>query len=125
MEVAAADLPSGVTFAQDSYDAVRGADALVIATEWNEFRMLDLTRVKRAMRQPVVIDTRNIYDPATMAKAGFRTPASGAGVTSAAGGEGSTAAAVRAGMARPLGRQVRSGARRRQARGRAGNGETA
>jgi UDPglucose 6-dehydrogenase len=72
MEVAKKDLPSGIYFARDSYDAARGADALVIATEWNEFRMLDLSSLKRVLKRPVVVDTRNIYDPAVMEKAGFR-----------------------------------------------------
>ena len=127
MEVAAADLPSGITFAQDSYDAVRGADALVIATEWNEFRMLDLTRVKRAMRQPVVIDTRNIYDPATMAKAGFRHTGVGRGrYIPRRAGEGSTTAAVRAGDGKSAraGKSA-SGRAAGKPRGRTGNGETA
>ncbi|MCA9728193.1 MAG: UDP-glucose/GDP-mannose dehydrogenase family protein [Candidatus Eisenbacteria bacterium] len=71
MERAAAELRK-VEFAEDSYSAVKGADALVIATEWNEFRTLDLTKLLRLMRQPAVVDCRNIYDPATMEQAGFR-----------------------------------------------------
>ena len=47
------------------------ADALVIVTEWNEFRALDLQRVKNLLRSPTVIDLRNIYKPADMAEAGF------------------------------------------------------
>ncbi len=47
------------------------ADALVIVTEWNEFRALDLTRVKALMKAPVMVDLRNIYRPADMAEAGF------------------------------------------------------
>lgn len=72
MAVAAREMPKEIYFAEDSYDAAKGADALVIATEWNEFRMLDLSRLKRVLKQPVVIDTRNIYDPDVMTKAGFR-----------------------------------------------------
>ncbi len=72
MEPAGKELPKDVYFAQDSYDAARGADALVIATEWNEFRMLDLGRIKRVLKQPVVVDTRNIYDPEVMVESGFR-----------------------------------------------------
>ena len=50
---------------------MRGADALVIITEWNEFRALDFGRVRRTLRTPVLIDLRNIYDPEEMAAAGF------------------------------------------------------
>ena len=54
------------------YEACQGADALVIITEWNQFRMLDLERVKSCMSQPVVVDLRNIYEPSAMRAAGFR-----------------------------------------------------
>jgi UDPglucose 6-dehydrogenase len=53
------------------YAAARGADAVVVVTEWNEFRQLDLARLKRAMRRAVVVDGRNIYDPALMRRLGF------------------------------------------------------
>jgi UDPglucose 6-dehydrogenase len=49
----------------------RGADALVIVTEWNEFKQLDLQKLKRMMRRPVVVDGRNLYDPAVMRSLGF------------------------------------------------------
>lgn len=55
----------------DAYEAAAGADAAVIITEWNEFRALDLVRLKGLMRQPVIIDMRNIYKPEDMVKAGF------------------------------------------------------
>lgn len=71
MERAAAEL-SKVEFADDSYSAARGADALVIATEWNEFRTLDLDKLRKQMRVAAVVDCRNIYDPAAMEQAGFR-----------------------------------------------------
>jgi UDPglucose 6-dehydrogenase len=61
----------GVTFCAGAYDAMDGADALVIVTEWNEFRALDLKRVRQILRSPTVIDLRNIYKPADMAEAGF------------------------------------------------------
>jgi UDPglucose 6-dehydrogenase len=64
-------LLDGVTFCTGAYDAMDGADALVIVTEWNEFRALDLKRVKALLRSPTVIDLRNIYKPADMAEAGF------------------------------------------------------
>ena len=56
---------------KDAYDAVDGADAMAIVTEWNQFRMLDLSRVKECMAAPVMIDMRNIYDPARMRADGF------------------------------------------------------
>jgi UDPglucose 6-dehydrogenase len=64
-------LLSGIVWCEDAYDAVEGADALVIVTEWNEFRALDLERVKRLMKRPVFIDLRNIYNPGEMEAAGF------------------------------------------------------
>ncbi len=64
-------LMPGVAYAQDPYSCAEGADALVIATEWNAFRALDLDRVRAAMRTPVLIDLRNIYDPETAARHGF------------------------------------------------------
>ena len=64
-------LISGVTWCADAYEAIEGADALVIVTEWNEFRALDLDRVKRSMKRPVFIDLRNIYNPGEMEAAGF------------------------------------------------------
>jgi UDPglucose 6-dehydrogenase len=71
MGTAAKELKN-VEFGGDAYEAAEGADALIIATEWNEFRQLDLGKLKRLMRSPIVVDCRNIYDPAKMAKAGFR-----------------------------------------------------
>src|SRR5580658_1808196 len=55
----------------DAYQAIDGADALVLLTEWNEFRALDLARVKSLLRSPIVIDLRNIYQPQEMTDAGF------------------------------------------------------
>ena len=62
----------GVEYAADAYDAARGADALVIVTEWNEFRNLDLPRLRKLMRRPVLCDLRNIYDPQEVEAAGLR-----------------------------------------------------
>ena len=62
----------GVVWCRDAYDAMTGADALVILTEWNEFRALDLERVKGLLRTPLIVDLRNIYDPGTVSAAGFR-----------------------------------------------------
>lgn len=64
-------LPPQVTYCRDALDAVTGADAVVIATEWNEFRALSPARLRQAMRGAVIIDLRNIYDPAAMQAAGF------------------------------------------------------
>ena len=67
----AAKMMQGVNFCANAYDAMTGADALVIVTEWNEFRALDLARVKSLLRAPTVIDLRNIYKPEDMSAAGF------------------------------------------------------
>ncbi|MGE0748599.1 MAG: UDP binding domain-containing protein, partial [Rhodospirillales bacterium] len=64
-------LLAGVEFGDDPYAIMKGADALVIVTEWNEFRALDLRRVRALLKQPVLIDLRNIYKPDEMAEAGF------------------------------------------------------
>jgi UDPglucose 6-dehydrogenase len=61
-----------VEFCAGAYEAMRGADALVIVTEWNEFRALDLGQIKSLLRQPVIVDLRNVYSPVEMQAAGFR-----------------------------------------------------
>jgi UDPglucose 6-dehydrogenase len=61
-----------VTFANDAYDAARGAHALAIVTEWNEFRNLDLSRLKRVMKKPVLADLRNLYDAGEVEAKGMR-----------------------------------------------------
>jgi UDPglucose 6-dehydrogenase len=70
MPRAAALLPE-VHMAGDAYDLADGCDAVIVCTEWNEFKNLDLRRMHDAMRQPIVVDGRNIYDPAEMASYGF------------------------------------------------------
>jgi UDPglucose 6-dehydrogenase len=60
-----------VEYLKDAYQVAAGADAIVLVTEWNEFRQLDMARIKKLMRHPVVIDGRNIYDPSVMRKLGF------------------------------------------------------
>jgi UDPglucose 6-dehydrogenase len=60
-----------LTTTADPYACIQGADAMVILTEWDQFRALDLNRVRRALRDPVVIDLRNIYEPSDMAAKGF------------------------------------------------------
>ena len=59
-------------YCRDTYDALEGADGVVILTEWNEFRALDMERVKAALKTPVMVDLRNIYRPALMREAGFQ-----------------------------------------------------
>jgi UDPglucose 6-dehydrogenase len=61
-----------MTLCKDAYAACEGADLMVIITEWNQFRMLDLDRIKSLLRQPIMADLRNIYQPEAMAAAGFR-----------------------------------------------------
>jgi UDPglucose 6-dehydrogenase len=61
-----------LTLCKDAYEACEGADATVLVTEWNQFRMLDLDRVRRLLRQPVLVDLRNVYKPEPMRAAGFR-----------------------------------------------------
>ena len=64
-------LLSGVTFVKTAYDAAANADVLVVITEWHEFRGLDPRRIKKAMRQPRIVDLRNIFDPEEMRSLGF------------------------------------------------------
>jgi UDPglucose 6-dehydrogenase len=66
-------------FAGDAYEAARGADALVIMTEWNEFRALDLGRLRTLMGNPLIIDSRNVLDPIQARKAGFAYIGTGRG----------------------------------------------
>jgi UDPglucose 6-dehydrogenase len=61
-----------IAFAEDAYQAARDADALVIVTEWNEFRNLNLGRLRRLMRRPVLCDLRNIYRPEVVEAAGMK-----------------------------------------------------
>ena len=70
MDNARAVLPQ-VHYATDAYDCAAGADFLVIATEWNEFRALDFTRLTRAMKSRTLIDLRNVYEPDAMREAGW------------------------------------------------------
>ncbi len=67
----AAKVLRDVQFCSDPYEVARGADALVIVTEWNEFKQLALERLRDLMRRPVIVDGRNIYEPAQMRALGF------------------------------------------------------
>ena len=60
-----------VVWCESAYDAIGGADAVVIITEWNEFRALDLDRVRGLLKAPIMVDLRNVYEPLAMAAAGF------------------------------------------------------
>jgi UDPglucose 6-dehydrogenase len=71
MEEAKKVLPE-LIFCQDAYDTAKGCDGLILATEWNQFRNLDLERIKESLKQPVFIDLRNVYDPTKMGELGFR-----------------------------------------------------
>lgn len=70
MEQARPLLPD-VSYAEDAYAAIKGADALVILTEWDQFRALDLKRVRAALKSAIVVDMRNVYRPDDMHEAGF------------------------------------------------------
>jgi len=76
MEQAKPQLPA-VVYCNSAYSAVEGADAVVIATEWEQFRALDLARLKRVMARPVIVDLRNIYGADEMKRANFRYVAVG------------------------------------------------
>ncbi len=67
----AKELLDGVDWCDDAYSTMEGADCLALVTEWNEFRALDLDRVKALLSQPVLVDLRNVYQPDEMRKAGF------------------------------------------------------
>jgi len=69
----------------DPYELANGADALLICTEWNEFKQLDLLRIKSLMKQPVIVDGRNIYEPKLMHELGFHYRAVGRGAATTNG----------------------------------------
>lgn len=71
MEVARGVLGDRVTYANRSYDAARGADALVVVTEWAEFREPDFEKLKQILRRPAIFDGRNIYNPKLLTDMGF------------------------------------------------------
>lgn len=71
MEEAKKHLPNSIEYAINAYEAAQNADCLVLLTEWNQYRALDLQRLKNIMKSPIFVDLRNIYDPTTMREAGF------------------------------------------------------
>jgi UDPglucose 6-dehydrogenase len=70
LEAARVILP-GVELCSDAYAVAEGADALILLTHWNEFRRLDLDRIRQSMNYPLLVDGRNLYDPAEMVAKGF------------------------------------------------------
>ena len=72
MEEAKQYLPDGIEYVENGYQACDCADAVILMTEWNQYRALDLEKIKKIMKEPVFIDLRNVYDPATMKELGFR-----------------------------------------------------
>jgi len=75
----ASRMNSDLRLAEDPYDLAEGADALLLCTEWNEFKQLDLLRIKNSMKQPVLVDGRNMYEPEKMHELGFQYRAVGRG----------------------------------------------
>ena len=71
MDVAKKYLPGGVEYHNDLYSAAEGADAILLITEWNEFKQVDWSRIKENMHRPVLFDGRNLYDPTEMTRQGF------------------------------------------------------
>ena len=71
MEEAKNILPDGIQYVGSSYEACEGADVLVLMTEWNQYRALDLDRIISLLKQPVFVDLRNVYDPQSMREKGF------------------------------------------------------
>ncbi len=60
-----------LTYCQDEYETAQGSDALVISTEWNQFRNLDLLKIKKLLKTPILSDLRNLYEPAALKSLGF------------------------------------------------------
>jgi UDPglucose 6-dehydrogenase len=65
------ELGDAVTYCADAYETAEGADCLVVVTEWNQFRKLDIGRIKGLLKRPVLVDLRNVYEPKRMAEAGL------------------------------------------------------
>ena len=72
----------GVIWCKSAYEAMEEASAMVIITEWNEFRQLDFERAKKLMKSPILVDLRNIYNPSDMLNAGFKYTCLGRNVVS-------------------------------------------
>ena len=91
MEAARGDLPE-ITYCDNAYEAADGADGVVIITEWNQFRSLEWGRMAELLTRPLAVDLRNLYDPARMAREGFRYVSVGRPEAVPAVGEGSQGA---------------------------------
>jgi UDPglucose 6-dehydrogenase len=71
MKDAKLELNGSVSYCETAYDAAMGVDALVISTAWPEFRSLDFSRIKRAVKNPVIVDPKNVLDPSRLRAIGF------------------------------------------------------
>jgi UDPglucose 6-dehydrogenase len=94
MDVAKSMLPD-VEMMPDAYAVASGADALVVVTEWNEFKHLDLERIRDSMQQPIILDGRNIYQPELIKALGFRYRGVGRGYNGGADSKIKTEVKVR------------------------------
>ena len=72
MDAAKSELPKEVHYCRDAYEVATGADAMLLITAWNEFKQLDMERVRDLMKGRVFVDGRNVYDPADMRELGFK-----------------------------------------------------
>jgi UDPglucose 6-dehydrogenase len=61
-----------ITLCSSSWEALDGADAMMLTTEWNEFRTMDLERIKDALKKPIMVDCRNVYEPGKLTELGFQ-----------------------------------------------------
>ena len=72
MEQARASLgDEGITYCEDAYEAITGADVMLIVTEWNQFRLLNLEKCRELLKAPSIVDLRNVYEPAAARELGF------------------------------------------------------
>ncbi|MFZ1976392.1 MAG: UDP binding domain-containing protein, partial [Bacteroidota bacterium] len=71
MEIGKKIFKDKISFSDDNYSALENADALVVVTEWNEFRNVDMQKIRSLLRKPLIFDGRNIFDPKAMKEAGF------------------------------------------------------
>ena len=71
LPLVARDPKPNAVYCADEYEAAKGTEALIIATEWNQFRGLNFDRLKESMTEPVILDLRNIYEPEAMRRRGF------------------------------------------------------
>ena len=92
---------SDVTYHANPYACAEGADAVVVVTEWEQFRALDLERLRAIMARPVLIDLRNVYPPELMARHGFVYVGVGRGIVDEETGETVMAGAKEAGSQAP------------------------